>query len=553
LYEGELFEFKKEYLRIWIDSIDVDIKEIYQSGQYTYVKISVPNLQPGTYDLDIRFTYMDFIKDVHKTIDYVVPVSGNIKDSDDEAVYVQLNFRNNETQKTFITDGSGSYSGLIPPGIYTLELTFPNSKLILNDIMINEFDNPIKFDHPSAEVNIPGIGVGAIFVYEIALTYSDAYLEMKYDDSKIVDETQISLYKCENWNFGRKICNSEWRTINAEVDTVRNSVNLNTTELSAFIIGYKKNIFLDFSLDRDEYFLREVIRATGIVEDDDKKPVSDATITANIPNTGVSASTKSDNSGVFSFEFQGPNKEGDFKVVLTAEKSPFSSANSSSSIKVLRSKDLSLLIAESIKVEQGDNVSIPFEVVNIGQTDFSDLRISLTGIPEEYCSLSKTEISKLTAGNQEKISMFLTIPNDASKTSHTGSLQVAYNGDILEENFILTILSGENNDTVVSEEEGFIFPNISLPTAKVVLSGVSIDILIIVIVGISSFSIAVFLKMRKFPRMVRKVEIKPQLKPEKRFEREDVKNLLLDIKREINRSSVKDSKAVKKSKRKKRR
>ncbi len=556
LYNGELFEFKKEYLTIWIDSIDVNIKEIYQSGQYTYVKISVPNLQPGTYDLDVKFEYTtedeEWVKDIHETIDYVVPVSGNIKDSDDEAVYVQLNFRNNETQKKFITDGGGSYSGLIPPGIYTLELTFPDSKLVLYDIMINEFDNPIRFDHPSAEVNIPGIGVGAIFVYEVALTYSDAYLEMKYDDSKIVDETQISLYKCENWNFGRKICNSEWETIDAEVDTVRNSVNLNTTELSAFVIGYKKNLHLDFNLDRDEYFLREVIRVTGIVEDDDKKPVLDATITASIPNTDVSASTKSDNSGVFSLEFQGPNKEGDFKVVLKAEKSPFSSANSSSSIKVLKSKDLSLLIAESIKVKQGENVSIPFEVVNIGQTDFSDLRISLTGIPEEYYSLSKMQISKLTAGNQEKISMFLTIPNDASKTSHTGSLQVAYNGNTLEENFILTVLSGQSNETVVSEGWGFRFPDISFPTAMIVLPGVSIDILIIIIVGISSFSIAVYLKKRKFPRMVRKVDIKSQLKPqiksEKRFEREDVKNLLLDIKREINRSSVKDSKSIKKIK-----
>jgi len=550
LYEGNLFEFKKEYLRIWIDSIDVEIKELYQSGIYTYVKTSVPNRQPDTYDLDIRFTYMDFIKDIHRTIDYVVPVSGTVKDSDDKAVYVQLNFRNDQTQKMFVTDSSGSYSGFIPPGIYTLELTFPDSKLILDDIMINEFDNPVKFDHPSTEVNIPGIGVGAIFVYEIALTYSDAYLEMKYDDSKIVDENQISVYRCENWNFGRKICNSVWEIVDAEVDTVRNYAKLNTTELSTFVIGYKKNLNLDFDVDKEEYFLREIIKIIGIVEDNDKKPVSDSTVTVNIPNTDIAVSTKSGDTGVFSMEFLGPDKEGVFTLNLKAEKPPFSSANSSKSIKILRSKQFSIVISESIKIKQGEDISIPFQVVNTGQTDFSNLKLRLTGIPDGYCILSKNEIPQLNAGNQDETFIQFKIPEDASKTSYTASLKVEWDGDSSEEQFILTILSNETNETVASEEGGFKFPNIGLPTAKIVLPGLSIDVLLIVIVGISSFSIAAFLKMRKNPNLIRKVEVKTQLKPENRLKRENIRNLLLDIRREINRNPIKETKLTNKLKRK---
>jgi len=114
-----------------------------------------------------------------------------------------------------------------------------------------------------------------------------------------------------------------------------------------------------------------------------------------------------------------------------------------------------------------------------------------------------------------------------------------YDGNSSEELFILTILGGDTNETVTSEE-GFKFPSINFPTAKVVLP-VSTDVILVVIVGISSFSVAVFLKMRKrTPKLVRKTQIQTQIKPEKRLERENIKNLLLDIRREINRHPIKE-------------
>jgi len=536
--EGNPIDLKDEYLNFCVDSTCFNIVKIYRTGDYSYVTISAPSLSPGSYELKIRFDYAGFSSTQTRTIYYIVSISGQILNSDDEAVYVQLRFESNETERTFITNSGGSYSGDLPPGIYDLHLTFPNSKLILSEIMINDFDDPVKFDNPSTDVDIPGIGVGGIFVYEIALTYSNVYLEMKYDDSKILDEDEITVYKCENWNFGRKVCNGDWDDINADINTVRNSVTFNTTELSAFVIGYKKDLYLEFDSDKNEYFLKEIIRITGITEDEDTKPISDVQITASIPDTGISASTKSDSSGVFSLEFQAPSSEGDYTILVRAEKSPFSDVEQSKSIKLLRSEQVTILMPDSIKVGQSENASMWISIFNSGQTDYSDLTLSLSGIPEGYYSLP-TEIPELKAGEEKKISIYFNIPEDASMTSHTGRFKLTYDDDSLEEQFILTILSAPEKNETLPTSKGFKLPTLSLPTGMIVLPTVEGDVLLIVaiVVVISSFSISVFLKRRRVP---------------KEFERKGVKNLLLDIKREVERFPAKKMKTRIKKRRKKR-
>ena len=530
LYRDKPFELKDEYITVTIDSVACSIVEISQSDEYSYVIISSPNLSPGTYDLSIKLNYMGFSKNASSEISYVVPVSGSLKGSDNKPISAQIKFKSNETEKTIVTNSQGSYSGYIPPGFYDIEFDFPNSKLILSGVLVNQFDDPIRFDHPSAAVEIPGIGVGDIFVYEVALSYSNAYLEMKYDDSKILDEGRIRIYKCEDWNFGRKICNGKWNPVSAQIDTVRNLIKLNTT-LSAFVIGYEKNLVLNFDSDKDEYYLKEIIKITGITEDEDSKPVKDVKVTASILNTKISASTQSDKSGVFSLEMQAPDKEGEYTILIKAEKSPFSPVNGTKSINVLRSEELSLVVPESIKIKQGETSSLWISVINTGQTDFSDISLTLSGIPEGYYTLPK--INELKAGDEKKVSIDFTIPENASKTSHTGKLKVIYDDSFIEKEFILTILSAENKTS--ESQKGFKFPSLTLPTGKFVLPTFETNhLIVIILVAISSFSLSFFLKKRKVSTEV---------------EREDIKNLLLDIRREIEREREKSQKGKTRKKR----
>jgi len=522
MFKGSAIDLRDEYLGFLINSVDSNIIDIYRSGEYSYVKLSAPNLVAGAYDFKIKFTYMGFVKEITREINYVVPISGSIIDSSNKPIPTQLKFRNNATDTTFTTSSSGSYSGDLPPGIYDIEITFPNSKLTLTQVTVNEFNNPIKYDIPPAQLVMSGVGTGGIFVYEIALTYSNAYLEMTYDDSKILDETRMILYKCENWNFGRKLCNADWKTINGQIDTVRNTVNINTTSLFTFLIGYKKDLFLNFNTDKDEYSLKEIIKVTGIVQDEDSKPVSDIQVTSSIINTGISSSTKTDDSGVFSLEFQGPDKEGDFTILVKAEKSPFTAVNKTKSIKLFRSEKITLLIPDSIKINQGENAPMWVSIVNTGQIDYSRLTLSLSGIPDGYYTIP-TEIEQLKAGEEKKISVDFKIPYDASIVSHTGKLKINYGNNSLEQQFILSISIGEDNKTVnVSTDESFKFP--SLFTGKLVLPTLGLDVMSIAVIATLVFLISVFLKRKKLKTVI---------------ERKEIKNTILDIKGEIERHPIK--------------
>jgi hypothetical protein len=526
--KGNPIPLQNLQLKFQISDKQCTIMSTTQTGNNLAVIISAPSLSPGSYNMSIKIMYNDYKWEYGSTtIDYGVPINVNMKDSSNNAVSAQFRFLTNGVEKRkFITGSDGSFSGYIPPGTYDIELTTPNSKLTINDVMINSFDNPIKFDSPSSDINIPGIGVGNIYIFEVALSYSNAYLELKYDSSKIPNEDGITVYKCENWNFGRKICSGNWETVNSIIDTIRDFVKINTSSLSAFLIGYKKEMNLKFDTDKEEYYLSDVIKITGIVEDDSSQPVSDAQITASIPGTQISASGKSDSGGVFAFELIGPDKEGEYNILVKAEKPPFSSINTSKVTRIIRSSQLSLLVPESIKINQGENTSMSFSIVNTGQTDFSDLKLTLSGIPEDYYTLP--DITELKAGEEKKIGIDFKIPKDAFKASHTGKLRISYNNTYLEEQFILTVFSNENSESVTPKNtEGFKFPSLSLPTAKIVLPTMNTEVLIVAVSTVFIFSFAVMFKKKRIT-----VE----------SERNNVKNLLLDIKREVERPLVRVNK-----------
>jgi hypothetical protein len=471
--------------------------------------------------MKIRFSYQGFVQEITKKISYVVPVSGSILNSENKPIYTQITFKNNDTEKTITTDSAGSYSGSIPPGTYTLSVFFPNAKLIFDSTMINSFDNPMKFDNPSTGVNIPGVGVGGVFVFETVLSYSNVYVEMKYDSNKILNEDDIIVYKCSNWNSGKKTCNTNWLSIITEVDRVRDLIKFNSTSLSAFVIGYKKVMYVDFNTDKKEYFLQNIIKITGIARDEDNGPIPDVDITAKILSTDITAKAKSDNSGVFSLELNGPDKEGSYTIFVEGKKSPFIAANNSANIKLVKSDKLSTLVPDSFDLKQGETKTMYISIVNEGQTDYSGINISLSGIPKNYYAISPAEISELKAGQQKDISIKFNVPEDAAKESLTGNFKIDYGENYIEEQFIFTILAKEErNETLNVTSKGFNFPSFSLPTGKIILPTVGNDVLIITIVALVSFSISFLLKGKKY---------------NKKLERENVTNMLLDIRREVER------------------
>jgi hypothetical protein len=530
-YKGTVLQITEDDLRIYVNnqkiSKEITILDITYIGDYAYVKISLPSLDPGNYNMIIRFIYGDigFKEHIHK-ISYVVEVSGEVLNSDNKGVKSEFAFRNGGETAVIKTTTSGSYSGELPPGTYDVEMKFPDATLMFDDVDMDEFDDPVKFDNPSVKGDIQGIGTLEVYVFEIDLDYDEVELTLKYSDSGVSDESKINyVYRCSDWNFGARKCGEDWELIDGtDFDYVRNTVTFEQNGLSAFLIGFEKRLILDAGSDSNQYYLGDIMKITGYTEDDDKEPISETKITASVKGTTIKNTVYTDEDGVFYLEILAPNKEGTFDVIVRADKTPLDSVETEFEINTVRSQELSVIGPDNFKFEQGEENTVKFSVINTGQTDFRDLKVTVSGIPENYYFLSDSEIPDIREDTEVPVTLNFIIPENASKSTYSGIFKVEYGDSYLEKKFLLTISEKavQNN----TDDKGFSFPKINLiPTGGFTFPAISIGNPWIITIAGLSFGGAYILKKLKLKKA----------RPKKGSALKDIERLLFDIKEEINK------------------
>jgi len=499
---GNIIDVNKNNLNIQIDSTSVNIISIDRSGDLYNVRITVPTLYAGTYDLTSTLSYGGSVYYDTKSIDYIVDVKGKIVDNNNKGISTQIKFFSGNVEKLRVsTDGAGCYSSSIPPGTYDIQITFPQSMLYLDYVSVSNFNDPIKYFYSDEDL-VPGIRSAGLFGYEVALDYDEADIEMNYNEKNLIDETQLTIFKCSNWNSGRKACNDNWYEVYGDFDTVRNLAKLNLTSLSAFVVGERKAINVNFNLDSEKYYTDSTVKIIGLVKDIDGGNVDNATVKMYVKNTNIKINTTSDNNGVFSFEFNAPENEGNYTLVLSAEKPPYISFSSNKNFEVVKSRTVEILIPDTIKLKQGQSFTQEVSIVNTGQASLLNLSISLTGIPSNYFNMTNF-IERLNENEENKIFIYFTIPEDAEKQTYGATLEVS-NSEIKQERvFGFTIV--DKNETVEVQ---------TTPAGRFILPKIDSNSVYIIVFATAAFSIAIFLK---------KIKIK-------KSKRSDVKDFLSDVK-----------------------
>jgi len=498
----KVIDLSKNNLNIQIGSIILNIISITPIGDSYFVIVNTPSISASSYDLTATVNYESSYYTATKIIYYVVDVNGKFVDSNNKGISAQIKFFSGGMEKLRIsTDSNGYYSESLPTGFYDVQVIFPESKLLLKDVSISDFNDPIKYFY-SIDPIVPGIRNAGLFSYKVALTYDEADLEMNYEERNIIDESNLIILKCPNWNSGRKVCNDEWFEIGGDVDNVRNIVKVNLYSLSAFIIGERKEINVNFNLDNEKYYTDGLIKVRGLVKDSDGETVANASVKTHIKNTPNSFYVFSDNNGVFSFELKAPEEEGSYELVVDAEKYPYISFSGSKSFNVTKNRALNIVFPDTVKLKQGQNITQEISLVNVGQADLTNLNISLSGIPNNYYTL-KTFIEKLKENEENKIYIQFSIPNDAEKRIYSVTLTVSNNDLRQEKVFGFTIIG---NETTVE--------NATAPSGRFILPTFDSNLTYIVIFAIFCFSAAIIIK---------KIKIK-------RSKRDDVKDFLFDVK-----------------------
>jgi len=434
-------------LSITIDSAQATIVSITSISNYYNVAVLIPSLSSNSYTLTVSLSYNSYTYTSSKIIYYVLSVSGTIKDQDGNGIPTELDFsQNNVRQLKLVTDSNGAYSGYLPPGTCDVTAIFPQSTLYLDDVSVNSFSDPLKYIYFNS-ADVPGLNLGGLYVYEFALSYTRASIEMKYDERNIGNEDLIKVYQCSNWNSGKKSCNNNWQEVIPTIDKVRNIISLNTTSVSAYAIGTLKKLSVDFNLDKDKYYLKDVVQLKGVVTDEYRNSISNATVYVSNSNIPLNAKVVSDSSGIFSLEFLAPNKEGNYSLILTAERYPALTFKTTINIEVLESLDVSIVFPDTVRIKQGENFVQSFDLVNIGQTDLNNLNISLSGIPTEYYNFD-SHVGKIGVGETKKISISFSIPQNATSGTLGSTLTVFNNEISKEKTFGFTIT--EKNQTAVA-------------------------------------------------------------------------------------------------------
>jgi hypothetical protein len=498
---NSVIDLNKNILSVQIASTNLEILSLDRNGDMYDVLVTTPIISAGTFEVKANLNYQGNVYTNKENIYYVVNVNGEITDDNNKVINTQLRFLSGSVEKLKLyTDSSGYYSGTLPPGVYDVQLTFPQSTLYLMGVSLNDFNDPIKYFY-STDAVVPGIRNSGLFSYEVALTYTQADITMSYNEKNLVDEDNIIVLKCSNWNSGRKICNSNWFEIGADVDTVRNLAKANLSSLSAFVIGERKAIDVSFNLDSTNYYIGSPIKVRGFVRDVDGDPVSNATVKAKIKNTDYKSSITSDKNGVFSFDFKAPDIEGTYNIDISAEESPYLSFSGSKSFDVMMSRTVEIMLSDTVKLKQGQSVAQEFSIANTGQADLTNLKLSLTGLPESYYNMTKF-VEKLNKNEEDKLYIYFNIPENAEKKTTSVTLEVSNDQIKQEKIFGLTVVG--SNDIIVN----------TTPSGRFVMPTIDSNVTYIAVFAIASFSVAVILKKLRI----------------KKSKRDDIRGFLFDVK-----------------------
>ncbi len=517
---GSQIQITKDDLNIWVGSTLLNYN-LTKIGSAFEASVIMPQLQSGVYTLNAQLSYNGNAQSDTANIYYVIPVTGRLLDSGNNAIPASIKFSSGSTQWTFTTNGTGYYSGSIPTGTYTVEISFPDSRLTLGGAIINSFDDPVRYGSLTG-VDIPGVKTANIFSYAVGFPFSTADILMNYNEAGVPNENSLEVFRCADWNSAAKACGSGWGSVSAGIDTVRNTVDYSGSSLSAFAIGDRMGLQSDFSLDRGAYYLKDVVKVTGMALDDVRRPVPGADVNFAVAGAGINVSTKSDNNGVYTIQFIAPDREGDYNATTTLGKGMYLPSVAQSQLTVSRSKQLSIVMPTSVKVAQNGTQAVQAKLVNTGQTGFDNVSLDVIGIPSGRYSIDKTP-SSIKAGEEVSVPITFSAGLNDTPGTFTATLR-ARSGDYSKEQvFGFTIIQAQN-DTPTSSSST-LTGLFLLGSLDFLFKPVQVDLpVLLVSLSLLSFSAAIAMRRVEFGR--------------KEEMREDVKNTLTGIKSEIRRKKA---------------
>ncbi len=541
-YAGPIEELDKSnfYVHIFSDSKDyeLDVDSIScvsnKEGDVYSCDLSfiLPKLNPGEYSLSIVVTYQARVASSTEKIEYRIPFSGQLVDAAGNAiggVLITLTDVDNIQKIERTSSGSdGKFSLKILPGKYDIELKFTGIRAKIHNVDLTVgSDNLdklsssgfIRYDLAPSTINIPGVRTAKLVALEFGLTFESAEIAIPYSDVNVYNEQKIEVFKCENWNFGRRMCAGDWELIsNPIVDTVDNKVIFNVTSLSGFVVGERKQIGLTAILKQDTYYVGDTAVLSGKVIDNEGNELENVVIKYNSSDLDISGQTRSGPGGIFSTTFIVPDKASEvpYEINVYAEKPPFIPTESSVLMKISKRRDFTISLPDVETVYLDEESNIEFSIINSGQVNITNVNVYISGISSKWYQIIPPKVTSLTPGEEKRFKLNVYIP---SKDCSDGGCQQYYfvnvevRSDQLTKSSTFTLSLKKPGEKTVNQTqetqtgEGFVFPEIQLPTGFITQVGEDINMYILVIGGVVILAALVYKKKFKGKKDVPRKDI----------------------------------------------
>ncbi|MCK4809127.1 MAG: hypothetical protein KAS90_05880 [Candidatus Aenigmarchaeota archaeon] len=478
-YRGIPITILDNYISVRLDSTKVDVFDISSSSASNAYDLvfELPSLSAGRHKIKVDFDDSTHTAQDSENIMYIISASGVIF-SDTGNHKVDISFDSGSLTKDVRTDLSGKYSISFPPDTYDIQVEDNFAVLDIFDADIEDFDDPVKYQSlPAAHVG--GISGEGVFYYAIAseLDYSSADIKIKYDPAKINDLSSMEVYVCYSWNTGNWKCSSEWIIISSVIDSLRKTATIADAVLdAAYIVGNRDSLNLGATLEKESFNINEDISITGLSQDSSKDIVPDAILNASIEATSITASSVSDSNGLFSFNIKNPGVEGNYTLLVELSKDPYISSQKQIDFEIVKSKDISVVSSDTVRLNPGESSEVQFLVINTGEADLSNISISLKNIPVSYYQMIYPEtIDILKESNDIPVIVYFTIPENATAGITSASFELSSAGFSKEHSFVMNILplknetldtasvSSDTSETLLSFD---LFPSIGMPTGQ---------------------------------------------------------------------------------------
>lgn len=95
-----------------------------------------------------------------------------------------------------------------------------------------------NLDNLSIGMDKLNAGIEDLITYAVNKDFvmNNATLYLYYDDLKYINESNLIVLKCDEWNFLKRVCNKDFEEINATINTTEKKLTINVNSLSAFAI-----------------------------------------------------------------------------------------------------------------------------------------------------------------------------------------------------------------------------------------------------------------------------------------------------------------------------